>query len=36
VRFALTRNDDLRLQYVCADINIYKFEVARIEHDAFL
>lgn len=35
VRFALTRNDDLRLQYVCADINIYKFEVARIEHDAF-
>lgn len=35
VRFALTRNDDLRLQYVCADINIYKFEVARIEHDSF-
>lgn len=35
VRFALTRNEDLRLQYVCADINIYKFEVVRIEHDAF-
>lgn len=35
VRFALTRNDELRLEYVCADINIYRFEVARIEHDAF-
>jgi hypothetical protein len=34
VRYALTRNDELRLQYVCADINIYKFEVVRIEHDA--
>jgi hypothetical protein len=35
VGFALTRNDELRLQYVCADINIYRFDLARVEHDAF-
>ena len=34
VRFALTRNEDLRLKYVCAEIEIYNFEIVRIEHDA--
>lgn len=34
VRYALTRNDDLRLKYVCADIDIYSFELVRVEHDA--